>query len=106
MAHLEQEPFFSMAKAWDADDYMPAKQKFSKTTTAGRTVKGEVTPDDGEKTIEFTIDCTVAEFEEVRKDFQWVGPLRKIYPPPRDRPPGLTPEQIARMMDPDGEPNR
>jgi len=36
------------------------------------------------------------------------GPLRKIYPPPRDRPPGLTPEQIARMMDPDGdlEPNR
>ena len=37
-----------------------------------------------------------------------LGPLRKIYPPPRDRPPGLTPEQIAQMMDPDGdlEPNR
>ena len=37
-----------------------------------------------------------------------LGPLRKVYPPPRDRPPGLTPEQIARMMDPDGdlEPNR
>ena len=31
------------------------------------------------------------------------GPLRKIYPPPRGRPPGLTPEQIARMMDPDGD---
>ena len=29
------------------------------------------------------------------------GPLRKIYPPPRDRPPGLTAEQIDRMMDPD-----
>ena len=71
MAHLEQEPFFTMAKAWDADDYLPAKQKFSKTTTGGRTIKGEVTPDDGERTIEFTIDCTVAEFEEVRKDFQW-----------------------------------
>ncbi|MBW2509245.1 MAG: hypothetical protein JRE81_11485 [Deltaproteobacteria bacterium] len=37
-----------------------------------------------------------------------LGPLRKIYPPPRDRPPGLTPEQIQRLMDPDGdlEPNR
>ena len=32
----------------------------------------------------------------------------KLYPPPLDRPPGLTPEQINRMMDPDGdlEPNR
>ena len=26
----------------------------------------------------------------------------KRYPPPRKRPPGLTPEQIAAMMDPDG----
>jgi hypothetical protein len=36
------------------------------------------------------------------------GPLRKIYPPPRDRPRGLTPEQIDRMMNPDRdlEPNR
>ena len=32
-----------------------------------------------------------------------LGPLRKIYPPPRDRPPGLTPEQIQRMMNPDGD---
>ena len=71
MAHLEQEPFFTMAKAWDADDYSPAKQKFSKTTTAGRTIKGEVTPDDSERTTEFTIACTVAEFEEVRRIFQW-----------------------------------
>jgi hypothetical protein len=71
MAHLEQEPFFTMVKAWDSDDYLPTKIKFSKTTTTGRTIKGEVTPDDGEKTIEFTIDCTVAEFDEVRKDFQW-----------------------------------
>ena len=32
----------------------------------------------------------------------------KLYPPPLDRPPGFTPEQIDRMMDPDGdlEPNR
>ena len=51
MAHLEQEPFFIMAKAWDADDYLPAKQKFSKTTTGGRTIKGEVTHDDGEKIL-------------------------------------------------------
>ena len=37
-----------------------------------------------------------------------LGPLRKIYPPPRDRPPGLTPEEIERLMDPDRdlEPNR
>ena len=37
-----------------------------------------------------------------------LGPLRKTYPPPRDRPPGLTPEQIERMMNPDGDlgPNR
>jgi hypothetical protein len=26
----------------------------------------------------------------------------KRYPPPRKRPPGLTPEQIGAMMDPDG----
>ena len=68
MAHLEQEPFFTMVKTWDSDNYLPTKQKFSKTTSTGRTIKGEVTPDDGEKTIEFTIDCTVAEFKEVRKD--------------------------------------
>ncbi len=32
----------------------------------------------------------------------------KRYPPPRNRPPGLTPEQIKRLMDPDLEldPNR
>jgi hypothetical protein len=71
MAHLEQEPFFSMAKTWDADDYLPAKIKFSKTTTSGRTIKAEVTPAAGKRTIEFTINCTVAEFEEARKDFQW-----------------------------------
>jgi hypothetical protein len=37
-----------------------------------------------------------------------LGPLKKVYPPPRGRPPGLTPEQIDRMMDPDRdlEPNR
>jgi hypothetical protein len=71
MAHLEQKPFFTMAIAWDAADYLPAKQKFSKTTTSGRTIKGEVMPDGSERMIEFTINCTVAEFEEVRKDFQW-----------------------------------
>jgi hypothetical protein len=71
MAHLEQEPFFTMAKAWDADDYLPAKVKFSKTTTTGRTIKSKVTPDDGERTIEITINCTVVEFKEARKDFQW-----------------------------------
>ena len=32
-----------------------------------------------------------------------LGPLRKVYPPPRDRPPGLTPEEIERLMDPDGD---
>ena len=63
MAHLEQEPFFTMAKAWDADDYLPAKVKFSKTMTTGRTIKSEVMPDDGERTIEYTIDCTVVEFD-------------------------------------------
>jgi len=37
-----------------------------------------------------------------------LGPLKKVYPPPLGRPPGLTPEQIDRMMDPDRdlEPNR
>ncbi|MGB8331561.1 MAG: TraK family protein [Polyangiales bacterium] len=31
-----------------------------------------------------------------------------LFPPPLDRPPGFTPEQINRMMDPDGDlgPNR
>jgi len=51
MAHQEQESFLTMEKAWDSDEYLPTKQKFGKTISTGRTIKGEVTPDDGEKTI-------------------------------------------------------
>jgi len=64
MAHLDQEPFFHMEKAWDDDDYAPDKIKFTKTTQKGSSKKSEVTPDNGERTIEWTIGVTVAEFRD------------------------------------------
>ena len=68
MAHLERPAFFGLDKAWNSESRLPDKIRFEKGNPKK---KGEVTPDNGDYGLEFTIGVTLREFNDMNKELQY-----------------------------------
>ena len=72
MADLDIDPFFTLERAWDDDD-IPDAISFERTLDNNKRLKDRVVPDNGEKTIEFFYDVTLAGFNEMQEALKWPG---------------------------------
>ena len=69
MAYLERSPFFTLTKSWNPESRMPDKIRFERgNPTPLNKKKGEVTPDNGDYGLEFTIGVTLREFSDMETE--------------------------------------
>ena len=72
MADLDIDPFFTLVKAWKEED-LPDPVVFERTKDDNKRLKDRVIPDNGEKTIEFFYDVTLAGFNDMQEALEWPG---------------------------------
>ena len=72
MADLDVDPFFTVTRAYDDEDF-PQQIDFERTLTNRKRMKDKVYPDTGEHTIEFLYEVTYSGFKDMQESLQWPG---------------------------------